>query len=93
MEICPATRNVVIRGENIAFTNVEYKILYCLAAKPDRIFTYEQIYERVWKEPYTGEKGNIMTHIRHIREKIEIDPKNPKYIENIRGVGYRLKKQ
>ena len=64
-----------------------------LAEQPGRVFTYRQIYEAIWGEEYTYEKGNIMSHIRHIREKIEPDSKKPRYIENIRGVGYCFKKQ
>lgn len=57
-----------------------------------QIMEYKQIYEAVWKEPYACEKNNIMTHISHLRAKIESDPTHPRYIENIRGVGYRFKK-
>ncbi len=77
----------------IKLTDIEFRILRYLAEQPGRVFTYEQIYEAVWNEEYINEKGIIMTHVRHIREKIEPDSKTPRYIENIRGVGYRFKKQ
>lgn len=63
-----------------------------LESQPERVFTYQQIYEGVWGEEYAHEKGNIMSHIRHIRQKLESDEGSFDYIENIRGVGYRFKK-
>lgn len=77
----------------IKLTDLEFRILLYLAEQPGRVFTYQQIYEAIWGEEYIYEKGTIMSHIRHIREKIEPDSKKPRYIENIRGVGYRFKKQ
>ncbi|MEY8495009.1 winged helix-turn-helix domain-containing protein [Lachnospiraceae bacterium 29-91] len=77
----------------VKLTDIEFRILLYLAEQPGRVFTYQQIYEAVWEEEYTLEKGTIMSHIRHIREKIEPDSKNPRYIENVRGVGYRFMKQ
>ena len=76
----------------IVLTELEFRLLLFLAKSPGRTFTYQQIYEAVWEEEYAYEKGNIMSHIRHLREKIEVDPKKPAYIENVRGVGYRFKK-
>lgn len=84
---------VTIDNKPICLTLKEYKILLYLASQPDRVFTYQQIYEVVWDEPYAYEKNNIMTHISHLRGKIEPDPSHPRYIENVRGVGYRFKKQ
>lgn len=77
----------------IRLTDIEFRILLYLAEQPGRVFTYQQIYEAVWEEEYTFEKGTIMSHISHIRDKIEPDSKNPRYIENVRGVGYRFMKQ
>ena len=87
------SRKVYENKREILLTKIEFDILVYLATYPDRVFTYQQIYESVWGEPYYNEKGNIMTHIRHLREKIEPDPSHPQYIENVRGVGYRFKKQ
>ena len=87
------SRKVYENKREILLTKIEFDILVYLATYPDRVFTYQQIYESVWGEPYYNEKGNIMTHIRHLREKIESDPSHPQYIENVRGVGYRFKKQ
>lgn len=87
------TREVRMDGRKINLTDLEFRLLFYLAATPGRVFTYQQIYEAVWGEPYGGEKGNIMTHISHLKAKIESDPSTPRYIENVRGVGYRFKKQ
>lgn len=86
-------QEVRINNKRIFLTNLEYKLLRYLVIQPGRLFTYEQIYEAVWSEPYVCEKGNIMTHISHLRAKIESDPVHPRYIENVRGVGYRFTKE
>ncbi len=77
----------------IKFTDLEFRLFLYLARQPGRVFTYQQIYEEVWGEEYACEKGIIMTHIRHIRKKLKSDDKDREFIENIRGVGYRFKKQ
>ena len=93
IEIDPIQRKVLVNGKQVELTNLEFKILLYLAEYPNRVFTYQQIYEAVWGEPYACEKGNIMTHISHLRAKIEPDPAHPQYIENVRGVGYRFTKE
>ena len=70
--------------------NKEVQILHLLARNPGRVFSKEQIYDIVWKEPYVGDYNIVMSHIRNIREKIEDDPKNPVYIQTVWGVGYRF---
>jgi DNA-binding response OmpR family regulator len=75
----------------IKLTDLEFRLLLHLARQPGRVFTYQQIYEAVWGEEYAHEKGTIMSHICHIRKKLESDGKPCDYIENIRGVGYRFK--
>lgn len=87
------TRTVELNGKEIILTRLEYDLLLYLFSQPGRVFTYQQIYEAVWNEPYAYEKNNIMTHISHLRAKIEPDSTHPRYIENVRGVGYRFKKQ
>lgn len=83
----------VRQGEKIIrLTDLEFRVLYYLASQPGRVFTYQQIYEGVWGEAYAHEKGTIMSHIHHIRQKLELDESSFDYIENIRGVGYRFKK-
>lgn len=84
-------RRVISNGEDVKMTDLEFRLLFHLAQQPGRVFSYQQIYEAVWGEEYTYEKGNIMSHIRHIRAKIESDDSMPGYIENIRGVGYRFR--
>jgi len=84
-------RQVLAENVKVNLTDLEFRLLLYLSSQPGRVFTYQQIYEAVWKEEYAYEKGNIMSHIRHIREKIKDN--HSEYIENIRGVGYRFKKQ
>ena len=90
MEI-DASKRLVYRGEkevNITFT--EFEILHLLARNPGRVFSKEQIYNSVWKEPYFGDYNIIMIHIRNIREKIGDNPSKPIYIQTVWGVGYKF---
>lgn len=87
------SHKVMVNEKEITLTNLEFNLLLFLANHPNRVYTYEQIYEAVWGEPYTFEKGNIMTHISHLKSKIEPGVIQPKFIENIRGVGYRFIKK
>ena len=90
MEI-DASKRLVYRGEkevNITFT--EFEILHLLARNPGGVFSKEQIYNRVWKEPYFGDYNIVMSHIRNIREKIEDNPNKPIYIQTVWGVGYKF---
>ncbi|MCI9128250.1 MAG: winged helix-turn-helix domain-containing protein [Eubacterium sp.] len=73
-------------------TNREFDILCLLAKNPGRIFSKEQIYDIVWQEPYSGDYNIVMSHIRHIREKIEDNPGKPLYIQTVWGIGYRFNK-
>ncbi len=68
----------------------EYRILELLMDNPGRVFTKKQIYEEVWGEPFYGDENTIMVHISHLRDKIEEDPKVPKYLKTIRGIGYKI---
>ena len=85
-------RIVSIKGTRIALTNREFDILYLLAKSPGRIFSKEQIYDIVWQEPYSGDYNIVMSHIHHIREKIEDNPGKPLYIQTVWGIGYRFNK-
>ena len=90
MEI-DASKRLVYRGEkevNITFT--EFEILHLLARNPGRVFSKEQIYNSVWKEPYFGDYNIVMSHIRNIREKIEDNSGKPIYIQTVWGVGYKF---
>ena len=77
-------------NELVQLTNYEFEILYLLAKNPGRIFSKEQIYTQVWKEPYYGAEDNVMGIIRRIRKKIEPDSAKPRYILNVWGMGYKF---
>ena len=83
-------RSVESNGELVQLTNYEFEILYLLAKNPGRIFSKEQIYTQVWKEPYYGAEDNVMGIIRRIRKKIEPDSAKPRYILNVWGMGYKF---
>lgn len=87
-------RVAVVEGEEVHLTATEYKILELLMGHPGQVFPAEQIYERVWGgvADYTVE-NTVMVHIRHIREKIEIDTKKPRYVKVVWGIGYKMEKQ
>ena len=87
-----AEKNVVIHDAEVMLTKREFDILYLLAQSPGRIFSKEQIYDIVWQEPYSGDYNIVMSHIRHIREKIEDNPGKPLYIQTVWGIGYRFNK-
>lgn len=81
-------RQVFQNNKKIDLTYTEFEILQLLAQNPGRVFSKEQIYDIVWNEPYSGDYNIVMSHISHIRNKIEDDPSNPVYIQTIWGVGY-----
>ena len=92
LEINEEAVEVTMDGNPVKLTPIEYKILLLLAKNPGRVFSAEEIYERVWQEKAIN-TDTIMVHVRNIREKIEIDPKNPKYLKVVWGVGYKIEKQ
>lgn len=81
---------VTVDGEKIRLTPIEYNILLLLASNMGRTYSSEQIYELIWEEPSYGDDNIVAVHIRHIREKIEINPKKPQYLQVDWGIGYRL---
>ena len=85
-------KRVTLAEEEVALTALEYNILKLLMANMDRAFTSEQIYEAVWDEPAFYVSKTVSVHIRHIREKIEINPKEPQYLKVIYGLGYKVVK-
>lgn len=85
-------KEVSVDGEEIRLTPIEYQILLLLIKNAGRTFPSSQIYEEIWNEPSYGSDNVVAVHIRHIREKIEIDPKRPRYIQVVWGVGYRIDK-
>lgn len=92
LEINEDTVEVTVDGEPVKMTPMEYKILLLLMKNPGRVFSAEEIYERVWNERAVN-TDTIMVHVRNIREKIEINPKEPKYLKAVWGVGYKIEKQ
>lgn len=84
------TKQVTVDGELIKLTPIEYNLLFFLAQNKGQVFSIEQIYEHVWKEPFDGAEKKVVVHISHIREKIEINPKNPKYLKIVWGLGYKI---
>ncbi len=85
-------KEVTVDGEPVKLTRIEYSILLFLVKNQGKVFSIEQIYEEIWKEEAYGADNTVTVHIRHIREKIEIDPKNPKYLKVIWGIGYKVEK-
>ena len=87
-----ASKTVTLDGEAVQLTPTEYGILKFLTENAGRVFSIEQIYESVWNEPAYNPENTVTVHIRRIREKIEIDPKNPRYLKVVWGVGYKMEK-
>lgn len=85
-------KTVLLDGESIKLTPLEYKITELLMKHPGRVFSIQEIYERVWNEEAYNAENIVAVHIRKIREKIEADPKNPRYIKVVWGVGYKMEK-
>ena len=86
-------RLIEVEGEEVRLTATEYKILELLMEHPGQVFSAEQIYENVWQETATyAVENTVMVHIRHIREKIEIDTKKPRYVKVVWGIGYKMEK-
>lgn len=91
--IIDLTQHSVYKGTNeISLTNIEFQILYFLALHKGMVMSKEQIYEYVWNGEYVFDDSNITSHTRRLRVKIENDPANPKYIETVRGIGYKMLK-
>ena len=90
LRIDPLGRSVTKDGREIALTPTEYDILLLLASHPGRVFSSEEIFERVWKERYFQSNNTVMVHIRRLREKVEDDPSHPTLIKTVWGVGYKI---
>ncbi len=85
-------KSVTLDGEQIVLTPIEFGIIRHLAESAGKVFSMEQIYEAVWNEPSYNPENTVAVHIRRIREKIEIDPKNPRYLKVVWGIGYKIEK-
>ena len=88
----PDAKEVRLNGEPVRLTPIEYGIVELLMTHAGRVFSIDEIYERVWKEPGFRAENTVAVHIRKIREKIEIDPKNPRYLKVVWGLGYKMEK-
>ena len=80
------------KNRKINLTVKEFDILFFLASYPGQVFTHRQIYETVWGKEYFCDEGNVTAHIGHIRKKIELDPRNPAFIQTVRGIGINLRR-
>ena len=92
VELNDKAKQVLVDGENISLTPTEYEILKLLMEHPNEVFSPKEIYRRIWKENPYGTENIVAVHIRHIREKIEIDATNPRYLKVIWGQGYKMEK-
>lgn len=90
VELDDAAKSVTVDGEPVSLTPIEYNILHLLMRNPNRVFSSSQIYELVWNENAIGSEGSVAVHIRHLREKIEINPSDPRYIKVVWGQGYKM---
>ena len=86
------SKQLYVDGETVKLTATEYKILKLLMKHPGRVFSAEEIYERVWDEEAYSVENTVMVHIRRIREKIEINPREPRYLKVVWGIGYKMEK-
>ena len=86
-------KTVTVDGEPVKLTPIEYNILVLLIKNQGKVFSIEQIYENIWNEEAIGADNTVAVHIRHIREKIEINPKEPRYLKVVWGVGYKIDKE
>lgn len=85
-------KEVLVDGEAVRMTPIEYNILLLLMKNPGRVFSTTQIYESIWNEDALAADNTVAVHVRHIREKIEIDPRDPRYLKVVWGLGYKIEK-
>ena len=85
-------KEVTVDGEKVKLTPIEYNILLLLVKNQGKVFSINQIYENIWNEDAIGADNTVAVHIRHIREKIEINPKEPRYLKVVWGIGYKVEK-
>ena len=84
------TKSVLVEGEEVSLTPTEYAILHLLMQNPGKVFSTKNLYESVWQEAALGSEGAVAVHIRHLREKIEINPSEPRYLKVVWGQGYKM---
>lgn len=90
LRIDRASRRVYVRNREVAFTTREFDLLEFLSTHPNRVFSKEELFERIWGLDSNGDIATVTVHIRKLREKLEADPSNPQYIETLWGAGYRF---
>ena len=90
LTILPKAFKVSVRGEEVRLPNKEFELLVFLAKHPNQVFSKETLFEQIWGYDYVGDSATVTVHINRIREKIEEDPSNPRYIDTIWGAGYRM---
>ena len=90
IELNDAEKSVTVDGEGVYLTPIEYNILHLLMRNPNRVYSSGEIYERVWNENALGNESSVAVHIRHLREKIEINPSEPRYLKVVWGQGYKM---
>ena len=90
VELDDRTKSVTVDGEKVALTPTEYAILHLLMANPGKVYSTKTLYEAVWQEAALGSEGAVAVHIRHLREKIEINPSEPRYLKVVWGQGYKM---
>ena len=88
-----ARGQVQVDGETIRLTPIEYNIMLLLVKNAGKVFSIDEIYQQIWNEEAIGADNTVAVHIRHIREKIEINPREPRYLKVVWGVGYKIEKQ
>ena len=86
------TKEVTMSEEKVNLTPIEYNILKLLMSSPGQVFSSAQIYQQVWKDPAYGSENTVAVHIRHLREKIEINPAEPRHLKVVWGLGYKIEK-
>ena len=92
LELNLDTKEAYIDGENVKLTPIEFRIIEFLMRNQGKVFSIKQIYETVWDEPYYNSDNTVAVHIRRIREKIEINPKEPRYLKVVWGIGYKIER-
>ena len=90
VELDDRTKSVTVDGEKVAMTPTEYAILHLLMSNPGKVYSTKALYEAVWQEAALGSEGAVAVHIRHLREKIEINPSEPRYLKVVWGQGYKM---
>lgn len=92
IELDDASKSVTVDGEKVSLTPTEYEILLLLMENPDKVFSPREIYFKVWKDDPFGTESTVAVHIRHLREKIEINPAEPRYLKVVWGQGYKFER-